>query len=63
MTHQAGSFLGAWGGGLIYDAMGSYDRAWQIGVAVGVVAGAVQILAGGPNRRRDGMARTAFATG
>ena len=32
MVHQAGSFLGAWGGGLIYDAMGSYDRAWQIGV-------------------------------
>ncbi|HST76513.1 MAG TPA: hypothetical protein VLJ20_14150, partial [Acetobacteraceae bacterium] len=61
---QAGSFLGAWGGGLIYDAMGSYDRAWQIGVTVGVLAGAVQILAGGPRRRRDGgMAEPAYATG
>jgi len=64
MVHQAGSFLGAWGGGLIYDAMGSYDRAWQIGVTVGVLAGAVQILAGGPRRRRDGgMAEPAYATG
>jgi MFS family permease len=63
MIHQAGSFLGAWGGGLIYDAMGNYDRAWQIGVTVGVLAGAVQILAGGPNRRRGGMAEPAYATG
>lgn len=63
MVHQAGSFLGAWGGGLIYDAMGSYDRAWQIGVTIGVVAGTVQIVAGGPNRRRDGgVARPAYAT-
>lgn len=58
MVHQAGSFLGAWGGGLIYDALGSYDRAWQIGVTVGVIAGMVQILAGGPTRRRDGSGRS-----
>jgi predicted MFS family arabinose efflux permease len=63
MVHQAGSFLGAWGGGLIYDAMGNYDRAWQIGVTVGVLAGLVQIVAGGPNRRRGGMAEPAYAAG
>ncbi len=64
MVHQAGSFLGAWGGGLIYDALGSYDRAWQIGVTVGVIAGTVQILAGGPARpRSDGVLRPAFAQG
>src|SRR3954452_17363567 len=44
VTHQVGSFIGAWGGGLIYDALGSYDRAWQIGVVIGLMAGAVQIL-------------------
>ena len=51
--HQVGSSLGAWGGGLIFDAFGSYDRAWQIGVLVGFAAGVVQILAGGPTRRPD----------
>jgi len=53
VMHQVGSSLGAWGGGLIFDAFGSYDRAWQIGVLVGFAAGVVQILAGGPTRRAD----------
>jgi MFS family permease len=53
VMHQVGSSLGAWGGGLIFDATGSYDRAWQIGVLVGFSAGVIQILAGGPTRRRD----------
>jgi predicted MFS family arabinose efflux permease len=51
VMHQVGSSLGAWGGGLIFDASGSYDRAWQIGVLVGFAAGVFQILAGGPARR------------
>jgi MFS family permease len=53
VMHQVGSSLGAWGGGVIFDRFGSYDRAWQIGVLVGFGAGVVQILAGGPTRRRD----------
>ena len=44
LSHQAGSFLGAWGGGYIYDLMGSYDLAWKIGVLVGLVAGTAQLL-------------------
>ena len=52
VMHQVGSSLGAFGGGLIFDTTGSYDRAWQIGVLVGFGAGVVQILAGGPTRRR-----------
>ena len=43
-SHQAGSFVGAWGGGLIFDAMGNYDRAWQIGVAIGLSAGIAQMF-------------------
>ncbi len=43
-SHQAGSFLGAWGGGLLFDATGSYDLAWQIGVAIGITAGVAQIF-------------------
>ena len=53
VMHQVGSSLGAWGGGLIFDITGSYDRAWQIGVLIGLTAGIVQIFAGGPTRRRD----------
>ncbi|MDR3532966.1 MAG: MFS transporter [Rhodopila sp.] len=52
VIHQMGSVLGAWGGGLIFDAFGSYDRAWQIGVLVGAAAGTAQILFGGPARPR-----------
>ncbi|MBS0539290.1 MAG: MFS transporter [Proteobacteria bacterium] len=44
LSHQAGSFLGAWGGGYIFDLMGSYDLAWKIGVLVGLVAGTAQLL-------------------
>jgi predicted MFS family arabinose efflux permease len=43
MSHQLGSFLGAYGGGLTYDALGSYTLAWRIGVALGLAAGIVQV--------------------
>ena len=44
LSHQAGSFLGAWGGGYLFDLMGSYDLAWKIGVFIGLVAGTAQLL-------------------
>jgi predicted MFS family arabinose efflux permease len=43
MSHQLGSFAGAYGGGLIYDALGSYNMAWRIGVALGLTAGIIQV--------------------
>jgi len=43
MSHQVGSFLGAWGGGLIFSRMGNYDLAWQSAVAIGVCAGLFQM--------------------
>ncbi len=43
-SHQVGSFVGAWGAGLIFDAMGSYDLAWQIGVVIGIAAGIAQMF-------------------
>ena len=48
LSHQLGSFLGAYGGGVIFDAMGSYDLAWKLGVAMGLTAGVVQILMAWP---------------
>lgn len=43
-SHQVGSFLGAWGGAALYDALGSYDVAWKVAVLVGLVAGTAQLL-------------------
>lgn len=43
MSHQIGSFLGAYGGGLLYDALGSYTMAWRIGVALGLAGGIIQV--------------------
>ena len=44
LSHQAGSFLGAWGGGVVYDQLGSYDMAWRASVVIGLIAGAFQML-------------------
>lgn len=51
MFHQAGSFLGALGGGIAFDLLGDYDLAVAFGVGLGLTAGAVQAtvaLAGRP---------------
>ena len=49
VIHQMGSVVGAWGGGLIFDMFGNYDLAWRFGVSLGIVAGLVQIVFGGPS--------------
>jgi MFS family permease len=43
MSHQLGSFVGAFGGGLLFDMLGSYDLAWRFGVGLGLTAGIVQM--------------------
>jgi predicted MFS family arabinose efflux permease len=43
MSHQLGSFLGAFGGGLLFDALGSYSLAWRLGVGMGLAAGIAQV--------------------
>lgn len=42
-SHQLGSFLGALGGGVLFDLNGDYVLAWKLGVGMGLVAGAVQV--------------------
>ena len=42
-SHQVGSFLGAWGAGLLYGHYQNYDLAWQLAVAIGVAAGLFQM--------------------
>lgn len=38
MSHHIGSFTGAWLGGYIYDAFGSYTAMWWLSIALGLVS-------------------------
>lgn len=42
-SHQIGSFLGAWLGGLIYDSTGSYTLVWAICIVLGLLAAALHL--------------------
>ena len=42
-SHQIGSFMGVWLGGLLYDRTGSYDVVWYIAIALGVMAALVNL--------------------
>ena len=38
LSHQIGSFVGAWLGGVGYDLFGNYEAMWWLNVAAGVFA-------------------------
>jgi MFS family permease len=42
-SHQLGSFLGVWLGGYLYSTTGSYDMVWGIAIALGVMAGLINL--------------------
>ena len=42
-SHQIGSFLGVWLGGVLYDKTGSYDIVWYITIALGIFAGLINL--------------------
>ena len=42
-SHQIGSFLGVWLGGVLYDRTGSYDIVWYITIALGIFAGLINL--------------------
>jgi len=44
LSHQVGSFFGAWMGGLVFDRYGSYDVAWAALIAIGLTAFTLQWL-------------------
>ena len=43
LSHQVGSFLGVWLGGLIHDRTGSYDAMWWAGIGFGLFAAIVHL--------------------
>ena len=52
MSHQVGSFVGALGGGVLFDLLGSYDLAWKLAVATGLIAGVTQLIFAAPRPPR-----------
>ena len=61
-SHQVGSFLGVWLGGVLYDRTGSYDIVWYITIALGVFAGLINLpVRETPIVRPPVLARTAAA--
>ncbi len=43
LSHQAGSFLGSWLGGYIFEATGGYDMIWLINIALGLFAAVIHL--------------------
>ncbi|HEU4351657.1 MAG TPA: MFS transporter [Burkholderiales bacterium] len=41
LGHQLGAFTGAWVGGAVFDATGSYQWVWMISIALSIVAAAL----------------------
>jgi len=44
LSHQVGSFFGAWMGGVFFDRMGNYDLAWGALIVIGLTAFVLQWL-------------------
>lgn len=44
LSHQVGSFFGAWMGGVVFDRMGNYNFAWGALIVIGVTAFMLQWL-------------------
>ena len=42
-SHQIGSFMGVWLGGLLYDRTGSYDVVWYLSIGLGIFAALVNL--------------------
>lgn len=42
-SHQLGSFLGVWLGGTMYDAYGSYELVWWVGIGFGVFSALIHL--------------------
>ena len=43
LSHQLGSFVGVWLGGLFYDIYGSYDLVWWVGIGVGAFSAIIHL--------------------
>ncbi|MBE27834.1 MAG: MFS transporter [Euryarchaeota archaeon] len=42
-SHQLGSFVGVWLGGILYDDYGTYTFVWWVGIAVGIFSSIIHL--------------------
>ena len=42
-SHQLGSFVGVWLGGILYDDYGTYTFVWWVGIAIGIVSAIIHL--------------------
>ena len=42
-SHQLGSFVGVWLGGVLYDDYGTYTFVWWVGIAIGIVSAIIHL--------------------
>jgi len=56
LSHQVGSFVGAWMGGVVFDRLGSYNVAWGALIVIGTAAFLLQWMMDErpPRERRSG---------
>jgi predicted MFS family arabinose efflux permease len=43
LSHQVGAFIGAWLGGVVYEATGAYELMWYLSIALGLAAAIVHL--------------------
>ena len=43
LSHQIGSFVGVWLGGMFYDIYGSYNIVWWVGIGVGAFSAVIHL--------------------
>ena len=43
LSHQIGSFVGVWLGGIFYDKYGNYDIVWWVGIGVGAFSALIHL--------------------
>jgi len=44
LSHQLGSFAGAWLGGVWFDRTGSYDMVWYVAIVLGIASAVIHLL-------------------
>jgi predicted MFS family arabinose efflux permease len=58
LSHQVGSFFGAWMGGLVFDRFGNYNFAWGALIVIGMIAFTLQwLMDERPPRERAALGR------
>ncbi|MFD1109128.1 MFS transporter [Pseudoroseomonas ludipueritiae] len=62
LSHQIGSFLGSWSGGIVFDLTGSYGAVWLATALVGLIAAALHFPIDTAPRGAGALAPPAFAT-